>query len=108
MLLAYIQLAAAIGLEFIGTNALKLSAGFTKIPYAALASVTFVACFFLFARSLEQLNLSIAYAIWCGVGIVLTATASVIFYHEQLSSAGISGITLILIGVIITSATTTH
>ena len=58
-------------------------------------------CFYLFSKSLLYLHLSIAYAIWCAIGIVAATLISVFLFNEALSPAGYFAITLIVAGVII-------
>lgn len=98
--MGYLYLALAISLELIGTTCLKYSEGFSKL-YPSLATLAaYGLCFYLFSKSLLYLHLSIAYAIWCAIGIV-AATLISVFFNEALSPAGYFAITLIVAGVII-------
>ena len=45
--------------------------------------------------------LGTAYAIWGGLGIVLTAVISVVIFKQSLDLPAILGITLIVIGVVV-------
>ena len=45
-----------------------------------------------------MVKLSIAYATWGGLGIVLASLLSVFYSHEKLSAPAICGIALIVIG----------
>ena len=97
--MGYLYLALAISLELIGTTCLKYSEGFTKL-YPSLATLAaYGLCFYLFSKSLLYLHLSIAYAIWCAIGIVAATLISV--FNEALSPAGYFAIALIVAGVII-------
>ena len=58
-------------------------------------------CFYCFARALEHLNLSFAYAVWSGLGIVVSTLVSVFLFKEGVTPAGVFGILLILAGVVI-------
>lgn len=69
----YLFLAGAIVFEVLGTNALKATAGFTRLGPSLLTVASYVGAFYLLGLSLKGLSLGIAYAIWAGVGIVLTA-----------------------------------
>lgn len=55
----------------------------------------------LISKSLLYLHLSIAYAIWCAIGIVAATLISVFLFNEALSPAGYFAIALIVAGVII-------
>ena len=55
--------------------------------------------------------LSIAYAIWGGIGIILTATVSFVLFRQMLDAAAFVGIGLIVSGVVVInlfSQTTAH
>lgn len=77
---------------------MKASNGFTKL---VPTSLTIIACFFFLARSLKNINLSVAYATWAGLGIILTSIVAVVVWHESISMPELVGITLIIIGVVL-------
>lgn len=101
--MGYLYLALAISLELIGTTCLKYSEGFTKLYPSFATLADYGLCFYLFSKSLLylHLNLSIAYAIWCAIGIVAATLISVFLFNEALSPAGYFAIALIVAGVII-------
>jgi small multidrug resistance pump len=98
---AYCVLAGAIVLEVIGTTLLQKSAQFTR-PWPTAGMVVFyVASFYLLSQALKQLPLGIAYAMWSGLGIVLTALVSVFVFKQSLDLAAFAGMGLIIAGVIV-------
>lgn len=97
----YAYLMCAIILELVGTSFLKLSKGFTNIYYTFTCLSAYALCFFCLSKSLNSLNLSIAYATWCALGIVLATAISIFVFQESLSPAGILGMILVVIGVVI-------
>lgn len=99
--MGYVELALAIVAEVIGTNFIKASAGFTKLVPSAVTIVAYIVCFYSFARSLKSVNLSVAYATWGGLGIILTSIIAVVVWHESLSWEEILGIVLIIAGVVL-------
>ena len=99
--MGYIFLGAAIIFELFGTTCLKLSNGFSNMIYTAITLICYGACFYFLSLSLKTVALNIAYATWCGLGIVLTAAVAKIFFHESLSTLGLIGIILIVIGVVL-------
>ncbi|MDO5388066.1 MAG: multidrug efflux SMR transporter [Clostridia bacterium] len=99
--MAYILLGAAIVLELCATTMLKLSEGFTKILPTVLCLILYFVCFFCFSKSLLKINLGIAYATWCGVGIVATAIISAVVFKQGLSLTGILGLVLVVAGCIV-------
>lgn len=96
-----ILLAVAICSEVFGSTMLKLSQGFTK-PLPSIGFVVgFAITFYCLSLVLKHISLGMAYAIWSGVGIILTAIIGVIIFHEKVDIWGVIGIAFILIGVII-------
>lgn len=96
-----IWLAAAIGAEVAATSFMKKTKGFTVPSYTLLCAVLYAFCYLCFAKCLEKMNLGIAYALWCGVGIIASALVSFFAYREKMSIWGVFGIFLILLGCII-------
>ncbi|MCI8647252.1 MAG: multidrug efflux SMR transporter [Firmicutes bacterium] len=94
-------LAIAIGGELLGTTFLKYTEGFTKLWPSLITIVSYSICFYCFAKALEHINLSFAYAIWSGLGIVVSTLVSVFLFKEGVTPAGVFGILLILAGVVI-------
>lgn len=50
-------------------------------------------------QALQELSISIAYAMWASVGIVAVAAIGVVFLGEEMDTAGAIGIGLIIAGV---------
>lgn len=101
MLKYYTFLALAIVFEIIGTNALKATAGFTKLMPSLLTVAAYIGAFYMLGLSLKGIALGIAYAIWAGVGIVLTAIAAFFVFHEKPDLPAILGMALIVGGVLV-------
>ena len=100
-LTAYGALAAAIVLEVIGTTLLQKSEQFTKLLPTTGMVMFYVASFYLLSQALKGMPLGIAYAMWGGVGIVLTALISVFYLKQSLDLPALAGIGLIVAGVIV-------
>lgn len=96
-----IFLAIAIGGELLGTTFLKYTEGFTKLWPSLITILSYGICFYCFAKALEHINLSVAYAVWSGLGIVVSTLVSVFLFKEGVTPAGVFGILLILAGVVI-------
>ena len=64
-------------------------------------AVFYLASFFFLSQALRTLPLGIAYAIWGGLGIVLTAIVSVVIFRQALDAAALLGIALIVSGVVV-------
>lgn len=94
-------LVLAILSEVVGTVALKASEGFTRLVPGAVVVVGYGLSFYLLAHALKQIPLGIAYAIWSGLGTAGAVIAGMLLWRESLNVAGILGIALIIIGVVL-------
>lgn len=97
----YLFLALAIIFEVVGSSFIKASDGFTKLFPTAIIGVTYLICFYFLSLALKTIPLGIAYAIWGGMGIVLTAIISVLVFKQKLDIPAIIGIALIVAGVVV-------
>ncbi|WP_125581922.1 DMT family transporter [Levilactobacillus cerevisiae] len=97
----YIYLGTAIIGELIGTNLLKAAAGFSRFWPSVGALVAYGLCFFFLSLAMKFIDLNVAYAIWAGVGIVITTALSLVLWHESLNLASVLGIALVVIGVVV-------
>lgn len=95
----YLYLGLAIVLEVMGSSFLNASKGFTKWLPAAIAIVSYTICFYFLSLAFKFIPLGVAYAVWAGLGIILTAFVSVYVFKQHLSLHAIIGIILILAGV---------
>jgi|SRR5215216_5756437 len=91
----------AILSEVIAATALKLSDGFTKILPSVIVVVGYGVSFYLLSISLKVIPIGLAYAIWSGVGIVLTVIAGILIWRESLDWARVIGIIFIILGILL-------
>ncbi|MBW4080670.1 multidrug efflux SMR transporter [Paenibacillus sp. S150] len=94
-------LAVSIASELLGTSMLKASQGFTRLIPSLVTVVAFVCSFFFLSISLKSIPLNTAYAIWSGLGTVVTVIVSVVIWKEKINTASVVGIALIIIGVVV-------
>lgn len=97
----YFFLALAIIFEAIGSSFLQASKGFTKIIPVFVTSVSYLLCFFFLAQALKNIPLGIAYAVWAGAGIVLTAVIGVVIFKQTIDTPALLGMFLIVAGVVV-------
>jgi small multidrug resistance pump len=102
----WLMLYAAIAFEVVGTTSLKLSDGLTRPGYFALCLALYGASFALLAIALKAIPVSVAYAIWSGVGTVLIAGIGILWFQEAASPLRILFIAMILIGAVGLNLTT--
>lgn len=96
----WFALAGAIVLEVSGTVSMKLSDGFTKLVPSILIFVFYAASFTLLTLALKRIDVSVAYAVWAGVGTALIAVVGILYFKEPLSAMKVFSIFLIIAGVI--------
>ena len=96
----FIILFFAILSEVIATSSLKLSNGFTKPIPSVIVVIGYGASFYLLSLALKAMPVGVAYAIWSGVGLILTVIAGMIIWREPLDWARVVGIALILTGIV--------
>ncbi|UJS20150.1 MAG: multidrug efflux SMR transporter [Candidatus Brocadia sp.] len=90
----------AILLEVSGTMCLKLSQGFTKIVPSVLLFIFYGFSFTALSLALRKVDVSVAYAVWSGLGTILIATVGIVWFREPLNALKIISIVLIVLGMI--------
>jgi len=97
--MSYIFLFAAIVAEVLGTTAMKLSEGFTRILPSAAMVLFYLLSLTLLTLSLKRLEVSLAYAIWSGLGTLLVSLIGIWYFGENMSWLKGVSIALIVTGV---------
>jgi len=95
----WIYLSLAIIFEGAGTIMMKLSKGGENIIATILIGVFYIICFGWLTVALKGIPLNIAYAIWCGVGIIIATSAGYLIFGEALSGLKVLAIIMIVGGV---------
>jgi len=93
-------LAGAIALEVAGTTSMKLSEGFTKLVPSVLLFVFYAASFVALTFALKKIEVSVAYAVWSGVGTALIAAIGILYFREAATVLKFISILLIIVGVV--------
>lgn len=94
-------LALAIVLEIAANIFLKYSDGFKKPLYGLLSLCCVLLAFSALAQAVKGIDLSIAYAVWGGFGIIATVAAGWVLFGQRLNLKGWAGLTLLLAGMIL-------
>lgn len=97
----YLYLSLAIVLEVLATALLGKSEGFTKWLFAVGSLLSYGVCFYFLSLALKNIPLGVAYAIWSGVGIVLTAIVSILVFKSKIDLPFVLGSLLIIVGVVV-------
>jgi len=109
--MAYAVLTVAIVFEVIGTSFLMASQQFTRLWPTVGMAVAYLVSFYFLSQALNYLPLGIAYALWSGLGIILTLGVGIFVFQQIPDLPAVIGVALILAGVVVIngfSQTTTH
>lgn len=94
-------LCAATLLEIAANIFLKLSDGFQRKTYGLLSLLAVLAAFSALSQAVKGIDLSVAYALWGGFGLVATIAAGWILFGQRLDRKGWLGVALLLAGMVI-------
>lgn len=97
----YVMLMIAIVAEVAATLSLKSAEGFTKFWPSLTVVVGYGISFYLLSIILKTLPVGITYAIWSGVGIVLTAIIAAVIFKQIPDVPSMIGMGLIISGVVV-------
>jgi len=91
----------AIVLEIVANILLKHSDGFRRFGYGVLSLCAVLAAFSSLAQAVKGIELSVAYALWGGFGIMATVAAGWILFGQRLNRKGWIGLVLLLAGMVL-------
>ena len=96
----WIYLALAISTEVVGTLALRSTDGFTKLLPTAGVLLAYGFSFWMLALVLRELEISLVYAIWAGIGTAAIALIGIAALGESVSALKVISIGLVIAGVV--------
>jgi len=96
----WLYLILAILFEVLGTTAMKLSEGFTKTMPSIAMALFYILSLVMLTLTLKKIDVSIAYAIWSGLGTALIAGIGIVVFGESLTPLKLASIALIILGVV--------
>jgi len=94
-------LALAIGLEIVANIFLKYSDGFRRVIYGVLSLVAVLGAFSALSQAVKGIDLSVAYALWGGFGLVATVAAGWVLFGQRLNRIGWLGVGLLITGMVL-------
>ncbi len=65
--------------------AIKYSEGFSKLFPSTCVIGLYCASFYAMSLAVKKIELGVAYAIWSGVGIILTSALGVMLFNEEIN-----------------------
>jgi small multidrug resistance pump len=95
----WLALITAILFEVAGTTSMKLSAGLTKLVPSILIFLFYGCAVISLTLALKKIDLSVAYAVWSGLGTALIAVIGMVWFREQISVLRLASLGLIILGV---------
>jgi small multidrug resistance pump len=96
----WLSLLGAILFEVAGTTCMKLAQGFARPAYAWAMFGLYAVAFTLLTFALKRLDVSVAYAIWAGLGMALIAVIGIVAFDERLTWLKALSLVLIVAGVV--------
>ena len=93
-------LGMAIVLEIVANVFLKFSDGFRRKIQGLLSIAAVLGAFSALSQAVKGIDLSVAYALWGGVGIAATLAAGWILFGQRLNPKGWVGLVLLIAGMV--------
>ena len=97
--MGWLLLVVAIVLEVVGTTNMKLSEGFSKVVPSVLVLFFYALSIVALTFAVNRLDVSVAYAVWSGMGTALVAMIGIWFFQESLTTTKLVALGLIIVGV---------
>lgn len=86
-------------LDIISNIFLKYSDGFRRLGFGILSLIFVLGAFACLAQAVKGIDLTVAYALWGGFGIVATMAAGWIIFRQRLNVRGWLGLICLLVGM---------
>jgi small multidrug resistance pump len=99
--MSWLLLALAIVLEVTGTTNMKLSEGFSRVLPSVFVFVFYGLSIGALTLALNRIEVSVAYAVWSGMGTALVAVVGMLVFKEPVTAARLMALGLIVAGVVI-------
>lgn len=96
----WLFLVIAIFFEVSGTICMKISYGFTRMIPSILMLIFYLLCLVSLTFAIKKMDVSVAYAVWSGLGTALIAAIGIFYFKEPLTAFKMFSTILIIVGVI--------
>ena len=101
MNLAIGLLLVAIATEVVATASLPKAQGFTEPAWTAFVVVGYIFSIWLLTLVVREIPVSVAYAVWSGLGTALITVVGVTLLGEHIDAVKVAGISLVIAGVVL-------
>lgn len=98
--MAWLYLILAILTEVAGTTSMKLSEGFTRPVPSVFVAVFYGVSIVLLTLALKTMDVSVAYAVWSGLGVAVIAAIGILWLGEPATAIKLVSLVLIVAGVV--------
>ncbi|MCI0348701.1 MAG: SMR family transporter [Acidobacteriales bacterium] len=93
-------LLVGILLDVAGTIALRISEGMTRPFWNGVALLFYGSSLFPFGMALKKIDISVGFAIWSALEMVLITSIGILWFREAASPLKMVSLGLILVGVV--------
>jgi small multidrug resistance pump len=108
MLVAWSLLLAAIGVEVASTASLARTQGFRDPGWTAAVLLGYALSIWLLTLVIREIPVSVAYAVWSGLGTAGIAVVGVTLLDERLDVVGWGALVMIIAGVVLLNLRGAH
>jgi small multidrug resistance pump len=99
-MVAYLYLLAAIAAEVFATSTIKSTDGFTRLWPTLACGAGYIISFVALSQAVKGVQVGIAYAIWSGLGTAAIVAIGAAFLGEPITVTKVTGMSLIIAGVV--------
>lgn len=97
---SWLSLLLAIIFGVLGTISMKLSNGFHVRKHVWGVAIFYVLSFVALTFAIKYIQLSVVYAVWSGLGMVIVSAVGMTYFGERVSGKKIFFLLVIILGVI--------
>lgn len=105
---AWLLLIAAITVEVGSTASLSRTNGFRDPGWTAVVLAGYAASIWLLALVVKQIPVSVAYAVWSGLGTAGIVVIGLLFLGERIDPLRATALAMIIVGVVVLNLHTVH
>ena len=99
-MVAYLYLLAAIAAEVFATSTIKSTEGFSRLWPTLACAAGYIISFAALSQAVKGVQVGVAYAIWSGLGTAAIVAIGAAFLGEPLTVTKVTGMALIIAGVV--------
>ena len=108
MALMWVLLVAAIGVEVFATATLPRTEGFSNPGWTAAVLAGYALSIWLLSLVVREIPVSVAYAVWSGLGTAGIAVIGVLVLDEPITALKAAALAMVVAGVVILNLQGSH